>query len=247
MGRGAGAVMGLRQALRIPARSARDMIRRAAGYPVKNQPLWIDPTGIADQINSKNPLLQRLMLGESCDGIPEADLPARVPAALRNSRDPVLSHDFDLCVTPITNHPTLQRMERKLGLGLSWEEAGFHDWMMQMIARTGGHDGCSSLEDVVARYARLDRIVAEVRQTGRLAIRPGAGDRDGIAVMVGRRGQIIFANAGTHRLAIARHFRVPCEANVCVVHAEAVASGAWRERVRASQELGATLAAPKPH
>lgn len=111
---GAGAMMGLRQVLRIPVRSARDMIRRAAGYPVKNQPLWIDPTEITEQINSKNPLLARLMLGETCAGIPEADRQFRTRAALRAVRDPVLAHDFDRCVTPITNNPTLQRMERKL-------------------------------------------------------------------------------------------------------------------------------------
>lgn len=117
---------------------------------------------------------------------------------------------------------------------------------MQLIARNGSHDGCSSLEDVIARYRRLDRIVEEVRTTGRLAIRPG-GHRDGIAVMVGRRGQIIFANAGTHRLSIARHFRAPCEVNVCVVHAGAVASGAWRDQLGVSQALGRTAAAQKPN
>lgn len=149
----------------------------------------------------------------------------------------VADGDWDLDVTAWEDTSRVARHCRlRWQDGLSWEEAGAYDYLMGLIERSGRpRDGCSTLDDVVARYERLDAMFEDARARGRLAAKnelPGLSFREfgGVIVHVDRGGSPLFGRKGNHRFAIARilgHDRMP--AQVGVVHVGALPG--WRVRI----------------
>lgn len=118
-------------------------------------------------------------------------------------------------------------------LNKCWEETGIYEFMLDNIQRQGSpFDKCSSLEDIMARYARLDKLFEEVKVTGRFKtqqeLAPGCyNEEGGVYVHIGRQNQLIFGGGGIHRLAIAKILRLnSIPAQLGVVHPEALAS--WK-------------------
>lgn len=114
--------------------------------------------------------------------------------------------------------------------GESWDQTGIYDLMMEKITRTGRpQSGCRTIEDVRARYARLDRIFAEVRRDKALRSprelpRQRGSFRDGIEIHIGAQGEPLFGNRGHHRLAMAKILgleKIP--ANLGFVHEAGIA------------------------
>lgn len=91
-----------------------------------------------------------------------------------------------------------------------WEETGIYDFMLAIIKeKNRPADGCQSLEDIIARYNRLDQLFEEVKRTGAFKtqkqLNPSAeNEQGGIYVHIGRDNKLIFGGGGFHRLAIAQ-------------------------------------------
>src|SRR5688572_14248575 len=139
---------------------------------------------------------------------------------------------------PVAGHEDLRSATGRAEL----EEAGAYDLLLRRIAEVGKADGCRTREDVVRRYERLDDLIAEVCQTGRMKTPRelyGPSDRweSGIYIAVGRQGDPLFARRGHHRLAIAKLLRLPIiPATVSLVHPQAIRSGTFR-RLASRSEL----------
>lgn len=117
---------------------------------------------------------------------------------------------------------------RHWAAGQSWEETGIFQFMDRRRLERPSLDGCRTHEDTVARYARLDRIFAEVQAAGRLQTRqeltPGGERERGAAVVhVGPNGEPFFGGVGYHRFAIAHILDLPLPAVVGAVHRSALA------------------------
>jgi hypothetical protein len=126
--------------------------------------------------------------------------------------------------------------------GLSWEETGAIEAMARRVEDRDERltvDGCATLEDVEARYRRLDETFERCRREGRLLRReelPGRPFREnyGVVVHISRDGEPLFSWHGCHRLAIARILELPeMPAQVGVVHPDALPT--WRGTFRAER------------
>lgn len=114
--------------------------------------------------------------------------------------------------------------------GVSWDETGIVELIMQNIAssKRGVSDGLRSYDDVVKRYAALDKVFETVKREGRLRTRkelvPRAfKEEGGILIHLDASGEPIFGGGGHHRLAIAIAAGIECfPAKVGVVHPAAL-------------------------
>ena len=121
--------------------------------------------------------------------------------------------------------------------GLAWADTGIFEYMLRRIHRFGVADGCTTLDEVIGRYERLDRVFAVVARERRLRprdeVRPGAfRESGGVYVHFSRDGRPLFGVGGFHRLAMGLALdleRIPVQ--VGVVHRAGV--GRWRERLLA--------------
>ena len=108
--------------------------------------------------------------------------------------------------------------------------------MMERIAERGELDGCRSLDDVIARYERLDvmfeRVTREKRLRTMSEVRPdNFRERGGVYIHIGRHNNPIFGGGGCHRLAMAITLGIDeIPAQVGVVHPDALARwGSFRQ------------------
>ncbi len=118
--------------------------------------------------------------------------------------------------------------------GKNWEAAGAYQIMNELIQKHRVHDDCKTMEDVLQRYERLDRVIFDIRSIGFLRmskIQKGVfRESGGVYVHIGRNGEYIFGLGGCHRLAIAQALeleRIPVQ--VGVVHKEAITNGHWKK------------------
>lgn len=114
--------------------------------------------------------------------------------------------------------PTLNMKSVRLGLahwrdGVPWEATGIYEEMMRRIEQRGKVDGCRNLDDVHARYLRLDQAFAQMREDGRMKTRAelkregsitfAFRESGGIVFHFGPQGEPFFGGWGCHRLAMA--------------------------------------------
>ncbi len=96
--------------------------------------------------------------------------------------------------------------------GVPWVETNRYDKMVSQIGRNGIVDGCSTYEDVVARYERLDRLFAKAKKERNFMTQAElnrsrrffAPAYDEIEVFIDRNGKPIHGRGGNHRVAIAK-------------------------------------------
>ena len=98
--------------------------------------------------------------------------------------------------------------------GVSWEKTAVIDAKMAMIQKLGSIDGCSSRDDLIRRYEALDAVFDSIRQDGfRLITHSEEGTvpmlQSVISVSITRYGELMLAEGGAHRLAIAKVLRLP--------------------------------------
>ena len=155
------------------------------------------------------------------------------PAFQRRHSGLIKSGDWDLSTQPLESHPKYAACRAHWIDGLSWEETGIFDRHMGQIARKGMADGCRTLDEVRARYARLDQLFNKVRDQGYLDRRcdlDGYFRREygGIVVHFDRNCRPLRSLDGEHRFMIA-HILDLCQVpvQVGVVHSDAVTSGAY--------------------
>lgn len=150
----------------------------------------------------------------------------------RRDTGKVVDGDWDNAVLPLIEIPKIRIVHRRIGDGVSWQEAGAYDNLMRRIADHGPRDGCSDLDDVKARYDRVDALIEHLAKGGRFltsAEMGGYREFGGVYVHVGRNGEPIFGGGGCHRLAIAQALGLECiPAQLGVVHRQALTNGAFR-------------------
>jgi hypothetical protein len=121
----------------------------------------------------------------------------------------VIDEDWDRDTKGLDEHPKFVACRQHWLDGLSWEETGIIDLISDLVERNGVQDDCRSREDVLSRYQALDGLYEVVRRDQRLRPRSevvvkGYRELGGILIHVGRDGEAIFGNSGSHRLAIAQ-------------------------------------------
>jgi hypothetical protein len=170
-----------------PVRRARDrgrwlanVIRFGRAAPRPNERVWVDPSKV------------RYALG----GLP-----------VRSGR--VVDEWPPVDPVPFEEHVHVAFALAHWRDGLSWEETGAYDYMLEQIRRRGRQDGCFDLADVQRRYQLLDELFETVRRERRLRTRseldPTVNDEDGgILVHVGPDGEPAIGDSGKHRLTIAK-------------------------------------------
>ncbi|MGM0769377.1 MAG: hypothetical protein ACQEV6_15255 [Pseudomonadota bacterium] len=131
--------------------------------------------------------------------------------------------------------------------GVSWEEAGAFTYMMARIQESSrGHfDGCASLDDVKARYRRLDDLYRSIEAKGRfLSVEQLMPDSfrevGGVVFHLGPDGVPVFGGGGTHRFAMAIALELTIPAQLGLVHRSAL------ERLQEYRQEPAAISETEP-
>lgn len=98
--------------------------------------------------------------------------------------------------------------------GVPWESTGAYERMQELIQRYGSFNGCRTLDDIAARYRKLDQVFDQIRRDGRIKTRQELDrkafrERGGIIVHVGKEGDLYFGQVGNHRFAMALALGLP--------------------------------------
>lgn len=112
--------------------------------------------------------------------------------------------------------------------GLSWEETGIYQQMLDRIGEKGKVDRLRNIRDIKKRYENVDLLHEKVALKGGLNPRsqliPGNfKEEGGILVHLGPEGEPFFGMKGHHRLAIALSLELDyVPAQLGVVHVSAI-------------------------
>lgn len=130
----------------------------------------------------------------------------------------------------VTKIRTIEACLRHWRDGISWEESGIYELMLEAIRRHGKMDRMKSLEDIRRRYQELDELYDTVQANGSLSTRQDLNPRNfreegGILVHLGPEGKPYFGKKGHHRLAAAIAAGLPkIPAQLGVVHIDALSA-----------------------
>ncbi len=133
----------------------------------------------------------------------------------------VVGGDWDLALTPVD--------PRALGVyhschahwvdGADWAQTPVYQSYQRKIAKGQPHPDCPTLPALEARYAALDAIFTQVRDSGQMSEAP----EDLITISLDRAGRLYWGPNGRHRVCIALVLgmtRIPARAGI--VHAAAL-------------------------
>lgn len=155
---------------------------------------WIDPGRIIRSVDSP-PLDRRV---------------ASPPVNPLLERGRIVGGDWDLKCGPVEEMLCWQAFQDRFVHHRSWQETAWYSRILRDIRAKMVLWGCTTQEELDARFQMIDRLFDEIKNKGYRAqseIRDGAckpyGDEDEIYVHIGRNGDYTFAN-GRHRLCIAR-------------------------------------------
>lgn len=196
--------------LRGPLRDWANRVKWGANAPRAQERIWIDPRVIT-RVYTRNA--------------------AVTPDFRRRHSGMVIAGDWDLQTEPIDQSWKIAACLGRYRDGLSWEETGVYDRMMQVITERGSFDGCHTLDDVKARYAKIDTLFEAIETAGYAdhSVTSFGTTRlpEGVFIHIDRDGDAIFGAIGNHRMGIARALgldRIP--AQLGVVHPQALAQKA---------------------
>jgi hypothetical protein len=114
--------------------------------------------------------------------------------------------------------------------GVPWERTGRYELMLKEIKQKGAPvSGCANLDDIVARYKKLDKIYEKIRaekifrtseeNSGRKGIFLFLKKETDVIVCIDRHGMPMLAGDGHHRISIAKLLELPViPAMLGVVH-----------------------------
>lgn len=158
----------------------------------------------------------------------------RIPGFKRRYSGKVIPPERWVNIQPVGKNNLFDIISRRVKTG-SWTGSGAFERMRRVIAGNPGADGCRTEADIIKRYQRLDKLIAEIRVGGEIR----ADWRDGIFVGISDVGDIVLCRAGFHRLMLARAMGLPyINAHVGFVHRDAVVSGLYDELRRNSRRDG---------
>jgi len=120
------------------------------------------------------------------------------------------SWDLENSCQDIRSAPKYKAVIDKYENGLSWEETGIYDNLVNYIKRHGSIDGCYNRGDLERRYQKIDELYNSIKNKGykqQSNLSPNKGKEvniNEVCVSIGRDGNFIFGGGGGwHRLAIA--------------------------------------------
>lgn len=198
--------------LRGPLRDLANLLSGGGDFPRAQERIWINPSRMT-RIYTRNP--------------------AQTPDYKRRHSGMVLAGDWDQRTEPIDESWKIAACLAHFRDGVAWEETGIYDRMHEMVKTRGQFDSCRTMEDIVARYQRIDALYADILKNGyrdETVHRLGSPRLpEGVYVHLDRHGDPIFGAIGNHRLAIARALgltRIP--AQLGVVHPDAIERNALK-------------------
>jgi hypothetical protein len=207
------AMLNLNIALESIPRDVANAVRFGLAAPRKHQTIYVDPRRVVHCVKDPARFNDTSFSGQVLDG--DWDQPGV------------------LCAETVVARWVRARIN-----GATWREAGAYDGMLKAISERGRIDGCSNLDDIVARYERLDELIRWLKSGNEFLRENKVRKRyfrecAGVLVHVGRNGELLHGAKGNHRLAIAREIGLRwIPAQVGVVHRKAVESGAFRALTR---------------
>lgn len=198
----------------VPRKAFRDMRNRVsfgAAAPLSDECIYIDPRAVTHRY------------------VPNPKQGA--PKFRRAHSGHVATGDWDLSVAPLTGNIKEEAIHQHFLMGVPWEQTALFAKLSCDIAEKGIADDCYTVDELRARYERMDRLYDEASRTGKLLPRDALPDyfrreHGGIFVHIDRNGRAIRSGGGMHRFAVARLLgltEVP--AQVGVVHFDAVQNG----------------------
>lgn len=196
--------------LRGALRDALNLVAQGGGAPRAQERIWIDPSRLT-RIYTRNP--------------------AQTPDYKRRHSGMVLAGDWDRHTEPLDASWKIAACLAHFRDGVPWKDTGVYDHMAAMIAERGQFDSCRTMDDIIARYEKIDALYSEIRKNGfrdNTLWRFGTPRLpEGVYIHVDRHGEPIFGAIGNHRVGIARALgltRIP--AQLGVVHPGALDSNA---------------------
>jgi hypothetical protein len=209
----AGGSLKMRLPVELSVRDLKAFIRYGANAPRRCERIWIDPAQCMTVVESFS----------------------------RASSGQIIGGDWDTGNNLVSDMPKIRMARLHWQDGLSWEDTGVYEYMMRRITSGGPLDGCSTLDDVKARYDKLDALFETVRREGRLRTREELGrrrrEKGGVYVHIGRNNRPVFGAGGCHRLAIAQIIGLKSiPAQLGVVHPESLRT--WRRLTARAAPLG---------
>ncbi len=210
--------------------------RVRAGYAARDARSWM-------RYGSDGPLVAERIIVDPM----QVEFAVRSPGFAETGE--LRSGDWDLDTVPVEEIDRVQFCRQHFVDGTPWDETGAYVELLRRIRERRDDrvtvDGCASEQDVIERYAALDRLYDEARATGTLRTRSELGGRPfrenfGMVIHIGRHNQPLFSWHGCHRLAVARILELPAvPAQLGVVHTDARA--VWRDRYSPSSASGRRL------
>ncbi|MDO6586092.1 hypothetical protein Q4543_11210 [Salipiger sp. 1_MG-2023] len=203
----------------VPRKAVRDWLnvrRYGPDAPRSDECVYVDPNAMMQRAAGRGPRRRRRHSGMIMDG------------------------DWDLSLVPLKDDSKYVSIAMHFNDGVRWEDTPLFERLLKEIEAGHVPDDCATREDLLARYAALDRLYEETRARGRLLAKVELPDyfrreHGGIFVHITRDGTPMRAGGGAHRLAIARLLNLPeVPAQIGVVHPLAIRNGAL-QRLRQSR------------
>ncbi|NVO24874.1 hypothetical protein HJ536_16075 [Donghicola sp. B5-SW-15] len=198
----------------VPRKALRDLKNRThfgEAAPLSDECIYIDPRAITHRY--------------------VAHPRKGAPNFRRTDSGRIMTGDWDRSTAPLTLNIKDEAIRQHFLMGVPWEQTALFAKLSRDIAEKGIADDCHSVDDLRARYERMDRLFEEAARTRSLRPRNALPDyfrreHGGIFVHIDRDGRAIRSGGGMHRFAIARLLgltEVP--AQIGVVHFDAVRNG----------------------
>ncbi|WP_028575696.1 hypothetical protein [Desulfonatronovibrio hydrogenovorans] len=156
--------------------------------------------------------------------------PEAQPYAVRPHRlsGLIVGGDWDNKTASIYTCPKVKFSLMHWQQGIPWAETGCFEYLLEIIRQRGRVDGLRTLDDIKARYYRLDQVYKQVKNEGKLRNASELGrarkknlENSGILIHLDRQGNPIFGGSGCHRIAMAISLGIQIiPAKLGLVHAD---------------------------
>ncbi|MCO8127438.1 hypothetical protein NHL50_09465 [Acidimicrobiia bacterium EGI L10123] len=146
---------------------------------------------------------------------------------------------WDLPAFALQEIPKIKACTERWRDGVPWEATNIFDVLLAELEAGGVADGCRDMDQIIARYRRLDRQCELVKAEGRFRCRTEVWDgafreRGGVRIHIGPNLEPVFGGSGHHRLAMAQVLGLEViPAELGVVHPQALKN--WRPRYMADR------------
>ena len=115
----------------------------------------------------------------------------------------IVGGDWDTNTRPLHTHPKFVAVRERYEDGVSWEDTGIFEYLLERLEAEGRVDGCYSLMDIEQRYSEIDELYHSMKSDGYQEHKVD-DVLDHVCACLSRDGEFLFSGGGTHRLAIAQ-------------------------------------------